>query len=208
MIKYIFLLIILYYLLYQFKENFTNNKNSNTSIYCHKDIEIKENKSINSHIKQLNNNKLNNNILIPKFPLGYNIDNNKYNILNNYGIKYQKKRNEYLRTNNNNHLISFNTRKLFKKYDDTLNNTFLQIPNPLKNNKHNNKLIKYPKINLIYNDDSIYWSYNKDYLVDTYFRLFYETNYLNNKIDLNKFNKIRIDNKDIINDDFILTINN
>jgi len=102
--------------------------------------------------------------------LPYNLNNTEqYNILNNYGIKNLKKKNEYINNINKNQLIPFNSTTLLKNYDNILNNTFYI-------NKSN--VIDYPKLYIINNYTKIQWSYDPKLLNDSYFYLYF--NYLDN----------------------------
>jgi hypothetical protein len=176
-ISLIILLIVLLIVFYSNTiENFTSTKSTNaitTSTNskkqkCAKYIIVKDN--LSDYIDQINNKSINKNLLKPKNLLPYNLNNTgQYNILNNSGIKYRRKKESYLNNINNNNPISFNSTTLLKNYDNVLQNTFYT---------NNSTPLEYPKLYIINNDTHIQWRYDPKYLNDVHFYLYFK--YLDN----------------------------
>ena len=201
MIIIIVMIIVLLYFYKNNKENNENNENFTTNIdskkYNVNDVNdcrnlIIEKDSLNDHINEINNTKNNNNLLFPKHILPYNLNStDQYNILNNYGIKNIKKRNNYFRKLNNNTTIPYNTTNLLNNYDNILNNTY--FINTTISRKH-------PDIYLIKNCNKVQWSYETKYLDNTHF-------YLNFKTSNSSYSSLKLyDNLD--HDYFKLSISN
>jgi len=167
MITYIILLLILYYL-YIKKENFVINKK----------IDIPNNQPLlkdllKQHLEKTNLDTYTKNTYIPLNVLAYNLNStDEYNILNNYGIKNQKKRNLYIKKNNNCNTLPYNKTQLFNNYDSVLDDSFTTI---YLNNEHNKcKKEELTKIHLIGNKNIFQWSYDNKYMKNKYFYLFYK----------------------------------
>jgi hypothetical protein len=172
----------------------------NQSLSCNKNIIIKD--RLKEHINDVNNYSENMNTLHPKGVLPYNlINSDDYNILNNYGIKNQRKRAEYTHKLNGCTTIPHNSQKLLKNYDSVLDESFKTIVVP----KWENYTAKYfntnkeepPKILLLLGDDerTVRWSYPQKDLCNIKIYLYYKFNkkskynslLLNNKLDNNEF---------------------
>ena len=200
----IIVLIVVFTIVYfYYTEKFVNYKKSS----CKKNIIVKD--SLKDHINFTNKLNENSNILQPNGILPYNLNNtDKYNILNNFGIKNLKKRNNYIKSISNCNVIPQNSLKLLKNYDDILDKSFTNITINKWNNEICNKNVKidYPNISLVSNDYSIHWSYYHKYLNNKNFYVYYkyfdkcdqsdESNtiynslQLKNNFDCNEFNFI------------------
>lgn len=200
----IIVLIVVFTIVYfYYTEKFVNYKKSS----CKKNIIVKD--SLKDHINFTNKLNENSNILQPNGILPYNLNNtDKYNILNNFGIKNLKKRNNYIKSISNCNVIPQNSLKLLKNYDDILDKSFTNITINKWNNEICNKNVKidYPNISLVSNDYSIHWSYYHKYLNNKNFYVYYKyvdkcdqsdesnTSYnslqLKNNFDCNEFNFI------------------
>jgi hypothetical protein len=207
MIIIIILIIIFIYILWSKNNNKQNIKHiqgfedyESKSLSCNKNNIIKD--RIKDHINDINNYSENINTLHPNGILPYNISNSDdYNILNNYGIKNQRKRAEYTHKINGCTTIPYNSHKLLKNYDAMLDDSFKTIVVP----KWENYTAKYfnsnkeelPKILLIQDDNErdVRWSYPQKYLCNRKLYLYYkfdkDSKYssllLNNKLDNNEF---------------------
>ena len=119
----IIVLIVVFTIVYfYYTEKFVNYKKSS----CKKNIIVKD--SLKDHINFTNKLNENSNILQPNGILPYNLNNtDKYNILNNFGIKNLKKRNNYIKSISNCNVIPQNSLKLLKNYDDILDKSFTNI---------------------------------------------------------------------------------
>ena len=172
----------------------------NQSLSCKKNIIIKD--RLKEHIRNVNNYSENMNTLHPTGILPYNLNNSDdYNILNNYGIKNQRKRAEYTHKLNGCTTLPHNSHKLLKNYDAVLDESFKNIVIP----KWKNYTAKYfnttkeepPKILLIQdeNDRALRWSYPQVDLCNRKLYLYYKFNkdskysslLLNNKLDNDEF---------------------
>jgi hypothetical protein len=181
------ILLIMYY--NKNNEHFTSSTNSTNS--CDKYIIVKDN--LSDYIQKINTAKPNNNLLHPTNVLPYNLNStDQYNILNNFGIKNLKKRKKYMKNINNNQTISFNTTTLLKNYDNILNDTFYS---------NSSTKLDYPELFIINNKSKIQWSYETNYLNNSYFYI-----YFNNDDQQNNFNSLKLSN-DFKHDSFNLNIN-
>ena len=156
---------------FYYTETFVNYKKSS----CKKNIIVKD--SLKDHINFTNKLNENSNILQPNGVLPYNLNNTeKYNILNNFGIKNLKKRNNYIKSISNCNVIPQNSVKLLKNYDYILDKSFTNISVNKWNNEicNNTGKIDYPNLSLISNDYIIHWSYYHKYLNNKNFYLYYK----------------------------------
>ena len=137
MIIIIIILIIIY--IYWFWSKKTINQDTdgiqgfkdykNQRISCNKNIII--NDRLEEHISDVNNSAENMNTLHPTGVLPYNLNKtDDYNILNNYGIKNQRKREAYTLKFNGCAIIPHNSQKLLKNYDSVLDESFKTIEIP------------------------------------------------------------------------------
>ena len=181
----IIVLIVVFTIVYfYYTETFVNYK----KLSCNKNIIVKD--SLKQHIIYTNKLNLNKNILQPNGILPYNLNNTeKYNILNNFGIKNQKKRNNYIKSLSNCNVIPQNSFKLLKNYDNILDTSFINISINKWNDEKCNKLSKidYPNISLVSNDYSIHWSYYNKYLNNKFFYVYYK--YIDKCEESDDFNK-------------------
>ena len=193
------------------RETFYSNNLTKSNKFGNK---IVNNNNINSYINTINTPIINKNILEPKWVMPYNLNylNNldKYNILNNFGIKNNKKRQEYINKINNNETVPFNSIKLLKNYDGNLNNIFTTISNNSFIQKVVNTSPKdLPEIYLVSKDNKIRWSYNtKELDNDINFYIYFDfVNKCDDTINFNQFSSLKISNnfRSIY---FNLTINN
>ena len=225
MIILIILVLMLLYIFNKHRENFTNSMNTsmnnsmnnsmntsmnnsmntsmNTNIFsCGKNVVVKD--SISDYINKLNNSTINKRFLQPNDFLPYNLNNtDQYNILNNYGIKNSKKRNDYINTLNNNTTIPYNSIKLLKNYDKELTNAFTTINigtsnhNRCNDNNENNNAngSNLPEIYVVSKDNNIQWSYNSIELegVGTHFYIYFDfVTKCDDPINFNKFRSLKI----------------
>lgn len=171
----LFLIIMLYFVKTQNKETFKINCDNRLKL-------IDDSKEIytNKIVKK--------DILIPKGVLPSNLNKtDKYNILNNFGIKNQKQRQNYSLKLNDDNVISFNSRKLLKNYDSIIDNSFINEKDDLNN---------LPHIFIISIDNKFQWSYETKYLKNNNrkFYVFYEIiDNCNKEIKLSNFKKLKID---------------
>lgn len=201
MIILIILVLILLYFLNKNKENFVsntsnNNKSTNNIFACGKNVIVKD--SINDYINKLNNSTINKHFLQPNDFLPYNLNNtDHYNILNNYGIKNIKKREEYTNSLNNNTTIPYNSIKLLKNYDTELTNAFTKINIGNSSNDNTTKSNKLPEIYLVSKDNNIQWSYNSiDLDNDMNFYIYFDfVDKCDDPINFNKFRSLKISSK-------------
>ena len=151
----------------------------NQSLSCKKNIIIKD--RLKEHIHNVNNYSENMNTLHPRGVLPYNLNNSDdYNILNNYGIKNQRKRAEYTYKLNGCNTLPHNSHQLLKNYDSVLDESFKNLVVP----KWKNYSAKYfnttseepPKILLIQdeNERSVRWSYPQEDLCNRKLYLYYK----------------------------------
>jgi len=200
MITYIILLLIIYYL-YIKKEYFISNTKAELpkTKKLIKDI-------LKTHIEETNLDKYNKNTYTPKNVLAYNLNStDEYNILNNYGIKNQKKRNLYSRKNNNCNTLPYNKTQLFNNYDTVLDYSFTTI---YLNNEHNNcKKYGLSKIHLIGDKNTFQWSYETKHLKNKYFYLFYKIRDEKCPTKLLNYNLLKI-TTNFQSPEFSLSINN
>lgn len=158
MIIYIILIIIIYFLFTYKTEQFVGDNKCNTK------IKLKGTENIDHHINKLNTEQGNKIILNPNDLMAYNSSNSyEYNILNNYGIKYTKKFNNYKLMQQKCNTIPYNSRLYFNKYDNVLNNSFIS---------NSNKSIK--PIYIINKDYTLYWSYTMN--KNNWFKFYYKIN--------------------------------
>ena len=211
MIIIIIILIIIY--IYWFWSKKTINQDTdgiqgfkdykNQRISCNKNIII--NDRLEEHISDVNNSAENMNTLHPTGVLPYNLNKtDDYNILNNYGIKNQRKREAYTLKFNGCAIIPHNSQKLLKNYDSVLDESFKTIEIPRWKNytatQSNSNKEDPPKILLLLGDGerdvrSVRWSYPQKDLCNRKIYLYYkfnkDSNYnsllLNNKLDNNEF---------------------
>jgi hypothetical protein len=176
----------------------------NQSLSCKKNIIIKD--RLKEHIRNINNYSENMNVLHPNGVLPYNITNSDdLNILNNYGIKNQRKRAEYTRKLNGCTTIPHNSQKLLKNYDSVLDESFKTIVVPKWENytstQSNSDKEAPPKILLLLGDDerSVRWSYPQKYLCNRKLYLYYKFD------NMDSYNKLLLNNK-LDNDEFKLTL--
>ena len=173
------------------------------SLSCKKDIVIKD--RLKDHINNMNTYSENMNVLHPSGVLPYNINNiDDYNILNNYGIKNMRRRAEYKHKLNGCTTIPYNSHKLLKNYDKSLDESFKTIEIPKWKNytdKYFNSNKEEPeKLFLIYDEDTnlARWSYPHKDLCNRQLYLYY-------KIDKNKYSTLLLNNN-IDNTEFKITI--
>lgn len=200
MITYIILLLILYYL-YIKKENFVINKK----------IDIPNNQTLlkdllNQHLEKTNLDTYTKNTYIPLNVLAYNLNStDEYNILNNYGIKNQKKRIMYSRKNNNCNTLPYNKTQLYNNYDSILDDSFTTI---YLNNEHNKcKKEKLTKIHLIGDKNTFQWSYDTKQLKNKDFYLFYKIRDEKCPTKLLNYNVLKI-TSNFESPEFSLSVNN
>jgi len=176
----------------------------NQSLSCKKNIIIKD--RLKEHIKNINNYSENMNTLLPIGVLPYNLNNSDdYNILNNYGIKNQRKRDIYTYNLNGCTTLPHNSHKLLKNYDAVVDESFKTIVVPkwenYKSTYFNTNKQKIYKIYLIKdkNEKAVRWSYPKKELCNRKLYLYY-------KFDTNsKYSSLLLNNK-LDNDEFKLTL--
>jgi len=171
---------------FYYTEKFVNYKNTS----CKKNIIVKD--SLKDHINFTNKLNENNNILQPNGILPYNLNNtDKYNILNNFGIKNLKKRNNYIKSLSNCNIIAKNATKLLKNYDNILDKSFTNISiNKWNKICYNSQKIDYPNISLISNEYVMHWSYYHKYLNNKNFYLYYKyIDKCDKSIDIDDSNK-------------------
>ena len=203
------ILILLLILIFAYKkELFTNPKSKSDKIGCNTQLKIKDFKeSVNL------DKKIKKDILRPTGVLPYNLNNSdKYNILSNFGIKNNKKRNAYFRALNDNNTIAYNSKNLLKNYDKVLDKAFE------KNNYSNynqtlnkpNKIPEFKDIYLIGNELKAQFSYDANLLANSKTKLYIYYDIVddcNEDFDFNKLKKLRIDKSINLTNDFSLTNN-
>ena len=154
-------------------------------------------------------------ILRPTGLLPYNLNNtNQYNILNNFGIKNNKKRNAYSRELNDNNTIPYNTTNLLKNYDKVLNQTFKENDyTNYKESQNMNKPAEMPKFKDIYligNELKAQFSYDSNLLVSPKTKLYVYYDIVDScdeDFDFNKLKKLRLDKSINSTNNFSLTTN-
>ena len=83
-------------------------------------IDVDLNNSLKTHLENLSKKQVNKNLLKPSFPIASNyLDNLEFNVLNEYGIKDIRKRQEYNKAIKNG-VISQNSRLLLKNFNKQL----------------------------------------------------------------------------------------
>ena len=207
MIRILILLLILIFI--SKKELFTNPKPNTKKIECNKKLEIKDFKESLNLDKEIKKD-----ILRPTGVLPYNLNNtNRYNILNNFGIKNNKKRNSYFNNLNDNNTIAYNSIKLLNNYDKVLDQSFrntdysrdeqrVPLPPTLKP--------EFKDIYLISNKLKAQFSYDRKLLTNKETKLYIYYDIVNNcdeDFDFNKLKKLRLDKSINSSNDFNLTIN-
>tara|TARA_B110001469_G_C9595057_1_gene295433 strand:+ start:71 stop:757 length:687 start_codon:yes stop_codon:yes gene_type:complete len=183
------------------KDHFTTNTQTN------KPTDEKLIKYIlKTHIEETNLDTYNKNTYIPSNVLAYNLNStDEYNILNNYGIKNQKKRNLYNIKNNNCKTLPYNKIQLFNNYDSVLDDSFTTI---YLNNQHNEcKKENLTKIHLIGNKNTFQWSYETLHLKNKNFYLFYKIRDEKCPTKLLNYNVLKI-TSNFESPEFLLSINN
>jgi len=201
MIRILILLLILIFI--SKKELFTNPKPNPNKINCNKKLEIKDFKESLNFDK-----KIKKDILRPTGVLPYNLNNtNRYNILNNLGIKNNKKRNAYSRALNDNNTIAYNSNNLLKNYDKVLDNSF---GNPDYSKSNDAVKQEFKDIYLIGNDLKAQFSYDSKLLTNNKTKLYIYYDIVDNcedDFDFNKLKKLRLDKSINLTNDFSFTMN-
>ena len=203
----ILLLILILILIFIHKRELFTNPNSNSDkIGCNKQLEIKDFKETLSF-----NKKIKKDILRPNGVLPYNLNNtNRYNILNNLGIKNNKKRNAYFRSLNDNNTIAYNSTNLLKNYDKVLDKTFEK--NDYSNQNQNNpiEIPEFKDIYLIGNELQAQFSYDSNLLTNSKTKLYIYYDIVDNcneEFDFNKLKRLRLDKSINSTNDFSITMN-
>lgn len=207
MIRILILLLILMFL-YK-RESFTNPKPKD-KIGCNKKLKIKDFRETLSF-----NKKIKNDILRPTGVLPHNLNNtNQYNILNNFGIKNNKKRNAYSRALNDNNTIPYNTTPLLKKYDKVLDQAFdkkvYSNYNKDLTNPTENSIPEFKDIYLIGNELKAQFSYDSNLLTSSKTKLYIYYDIVDScdeDFDFNKLKKLRLDKSINSTDNFSLITN-
>ena len=192
------------------KELFTNPKPKTDKIGCNNKLKIKDFK------ESLNlDRKIKKDILRPTGVLPHNLNNSdKYNILNNFGIKNNKKRNAYFSSLNDNNTIAYNSKNLLKNYDKVLDKSFEKnnYSNFNKDQPSNkpNKIPEFKDIYLIGNELKAQFSYDANLLTNAKTKLYIYYDIVDNcneDFDFNKLKKLRLDKSINLTNDFSLTTN-
>lgn len=205
------ILILLFILMFFYKRELFTNPNSKPKIECNKKLKIKEFKEILNFDK-----KIKKDILRPKGVLPHNLnDTNRYNILNNFGVKNNKKRESYFRSLNDNNTIPHNSAKLLNNYDKVLDETFsksqTQYPGTAEEpTKAEIKQSDFKDIYLISDDLKAQFSYDSNLLKSdkTKLYLYYDiVDSCDDSYDFNKLKKLRLDKSINLSNDFSITMN-
>ena len=202
------ILILLLILMFMYKRELFTNPKPKDKIGCNKKLKIRDFKETLNFDK-----KIKKDILRPTGLLPYNLNNtNQYNILNNFGIKNNKKRNAYSRELNDNNTIPYNTTNLLKNYDKVLDQTFKEnsYSNYNQPQKNSGEMPKFKDIYLIGNELKAQFSYDSNLLASpkTKLYIYYDiVDSCDEDFDFNKLKKLRLDKSINLTDNFNLTTN-